>query len=321
MQSKEFHTFFFCMFYLFQTSRHFGFRTAIDNHCFFCSQTACSTYRVHRSITATNNRHTLTECDRSIRIFAGSIHQVYTSQILVRRHDIDRVFTRNIHKVRQTCSRSYENTLVTFLLQIFYTDGLTHNTVFYKLYTHLRKIVNFYIYNLVRQTEFRNTIFQYTTNFVQCFEYSHIVSQLSHITGKRQTGRSRTNHRYLNTVLCSNLRNGNLSAFTFIVSCKTFQITDSHSFVSHLQVNTLRFTLFFLRTHTSTHSRQCTGLLQSTCSFEEFSTLYVFDKCRNIDTHRTTLHTRRICTVQTTFSFCYSLFLAQSQVYFFFTAV
>ena len=44
MQREELNTFFFRMFYLFDTCRHFFFGTTIDNHGTFSTQAACSTH-------------------------------------------------------------------------------------------------------------------------------------------------------------------------------------------------------------------------------------------------------------------------------------
>ena len=178
------------MFHFFQTSRHFCFRTAIDNHRFLCSQTTRGTYRIHRCISTTDYSHSLTECHRSIGIFAGCIHQVHTCQIFIRRHDVDGVLTRNVHEVRQSGTRSNEDSLETFTFEVFHTDGLAYDAVLHESHSHLGQVFDFHIHNLVRQTEFRNTIFQYPTNFMQRLEHSYIVTHLSHIACKRQSGRS-----------------------------------------------------------------------------------------------------------------------------------
>ena len=40
------------------------------------------------------------------------------------------------------------------------------------------------------KTEFRNTIYKYSTEFMKCFKYSYIIAKLSHITGKCRDGRT-----------------------------------------------------------------------------------------------------------------------------------
>ena len=190
MQSEEFNSFFFGVFYFFDTCRHFFFRTTIDNNSTFSAKTFCRTDRVHSCVTTTDYCHILTECYRSVRIFAGGIHQIDTGEVFIGRHDIDRVLSRDIHKVWQSGTGSHEYSFETFRFQVFYTDSLSYNTVFDEVNAHLTEIVDFYVYNLVWQTEFGDTVFQYTANFMQRFEYSYIISIFSHISGKCQSCRS-----------------------------------------------------------------------------------------------------------------------------------
>ena len=55
------------------------------------------------------------------------------------------------------------------------------------MHSHLFKIVNLYIHNLVRKTEFGYSIFQDTAYFVQGFENENIVALLYHVAGKTQS--------------------------------------------------------------------------------------------------------------------------------------
>ena len=321
VQGQEFHAFLLGMFHFLQSGRHFRFRTTVNNHRFLRSQTAGRTHRIHGRISTSNHSYPLTEGHRSVGIFTGRIHQVHTGQIFVGRHDVDGVLARDIHEIRQSGTRSHKDSLEAFVFQLFYTEGLPNDAVLHKSHAHLRQVLDFHVHNFVGQTELRNTVFQYPTNLVQGLEYSHIVSHLGHVARERQSRGSRTDHRHLDAVLGRNFRNRNLSAFPLIIGCKTFQVTDGHCFVPHLQVDTLRLTLLFLRTDTSAHSRKCTGFLQRTGCFQKFSTLNVLDEARNINAHRTTFHTGRIGTVQTSLGLRQRLFFVQSQVHFLLAAV
>ena len=56
------------------TCGHFFFRTTVDNHGAFGTQTFGRTDRVHGCVAATDYCYILTESYRSIRVFAGCIH-------------------------------------------------------------------------------------------------------------------------------------------------------------------------------------------------------------------------------------------------------
>ena len=189
MERQEVDTFLLGVLHLLQTSRHLLLRAAI-NECYLSAQTLSSTARVHSGVTTTYYEHVLTQVDRCVGSRISRIHQVDTSEVFVRRHDVDSVLTRNTHEVRQTGTRAYEDALEALCLQLFYADGLTYDDVSLEVNTHLGKVLDFHIYNLVRQTELRNTIFQHTTNLMESLKYVDIVALLHHITCKRQTCRA-----------------------------------------------------------------------------------------------------------------------------------
>ena len=93
-----------------------------------------------------------------------------------------------------------------------------------------------------------------------------------------------------------------------------------HRFFSAAYVYTFSLTLFFLRTHPSTHSRQGRCFFQYFGSFKEISCFNLFDKSRDVNTNRTTLHTGRIGTVDATTGFHHCLFGRQTKIYFFIVA-
>ena len=166
MECQEFYSLFFGMFYLLDTCGHLFFRTAVDNHGTFGTQTLGGTNRIHSCVSSTDNRYILAESYRSVGFFTGCVHQIDTGEIFVGRHDVDRVLSGNIHKVRQSRTGSDKYAFETFCLQILHADCFSYDAVFDKVNPHLHKVVYFYIYNLVGQTEFGNTVFQYTTNFM-----------------------------------------------------------------------------------------------------------------------------------------------------------
>ena len=120
--------------------------------------------------------------------------------------------------------------------------------------THLGEVLDLHVNNLVGQTELGDTIFQHTTDLMEGLKHIHVVTFLHHVTGKRQTGRTRTNDGNLDAIGRGYLRQRDIATLTLEVSSKTLQITDSHGLGVHLQVDTLALTLLLLWTDTTTDS-------------------------------------------------------------------
>ena len=186
---------------------------------------------------------------------------------------------------------------------MFHAERLTDNAVLDEFHSHFGKVVNLHIHHFVGQAELRNAVFQYTANLMQCFENGNVIAILCHISGKRQTGGTRTNDGNFDAVLFLDFRYGDLPALPFVIGGKAFQITDSYRLLVHLQVYTFGFTLLFLRTDATADGRQCTGFFQCLGRFEEFSALNVLDEAGDVDTYGTAFRAARISTVQATLGF------------------
>ena len=181
------------MVHLFYTCRHLLFATAIDDHRALSTKTLSSTYSIHSGVTTTDDSYVLAIEQRRISSWIGSVHKVNTGQILVGGHHTVEVLTGYVHKARQTGSRTHKNTLEALLLEFFNRDSLTNDRIGMKLYAQRTQAIDLDIYDAVRQTELRNTVFEHTTYLVQRFKDMYLIAELSHITGKRQTGRTGTN--------------------------------------------------------------------------------------------------------------------------------
>ena len=83
----------------------------------------------------------------------------------------------------RSCTGSYEYAFEAFLFQLFHAERLADDTVLDEFYSHFGKVVHFHIHHFVGQAELRNALFQYTTTLVQCFENSHVIAILRHISG------------------------------------------------------------------------------------------------------------------------------------------
>ena len=193
----------------------------------------------------------------------GCVHQVHAGQVLIGWHNVQGILARNIHEVRQTCTRTHEDALETLFVQVLYGNCLTNNAVGNEFYTHFLKILNFYIHDGIRQTELWNTIFQYSANLVKCLEYSYVESLLGHIACETQTGRTRAYYCYLYTIGWFQFWNGNVSALALVVSCKSLKISDCHCRLVHLEVDTFALALFLLWTYTTANGRQGRGVFQN----------------------------------------------------------
>ena len=84
-----------------------------------------------------------------------------------------------------------------------------------------------------------------------------------------------------------------------IVGTETLEVTDSDSRMTHLEMDTLRLTLFLLRADTTTDSRQRRRLFDDRCGSENVTRFEGLDKARDVDVHRTTLYAGRVLTVKT----------------------
>ena len=152
---------------------------------------------------------------------------------------------------------------------------------------------------------------------MESFKYSNIITQFSHIASERKTTRTRTYNSDFDAIRRSHFRHCHLTAITFIVCRKTFEITNSHSRFTCFSVDTFAFALTLLRTYTTAYSRQSRCLFQHLSSLKNFATFDIFNKCRDVNANRATLHTRRIRTVETTFSLQQSLLHSKTLVYLF----
>ena len=238
------------MFHLLKACRHLRFRPSVDQSD-VSTESFCRTTRVHCSVTTTNDEHLLTYYNRCIRIRIGCIHEVNTCKILVTWQDIDGVFARNTHEIRQSCTRTNEDSFESLCLQLVDRDGFTNDGIGLEVYTKPTKVIYFNINNLVREAEFRDTILQNATYLMQCFEDIHLISTLHHVSCEAQTRWSWTHNSHLDAVGWCYFRQCNLPTLALIVGCEAFQIADSDSWRLHFKMYTTALTLFLLWTNAS----------------------------------------------------------------------
>ena len=305
------------MFHFLGTRRHFRLATAVNYHCTLRAQAPCRAHGVHRRIATADNNHVLATIDRGIGKFVVRPHQVHTRQVFIGRQHAVGILTGDIHETGSSCPRSHIEPLEAFALQVL--DVLRHadNEIGNEFHAHPLQVVDFNIHNVVWQTEFRDTVFQYATNLMQCLEHRHIISTLHHVPRKRESRWTRTDDGYLDAVRGSDFRHAHLSRFPFIIGSETLQITNGDRRLLHfLQVEALRFALLLLRAHTTTHGRQRACLFQHGCRLQYLSPFDILDKARDVNAHRATFHAGRMGAVLATAGFPHRHFLRQPEVHF-----
>ncbi len=150
---------------------------------------------------------------------------------------------------------------------------------------------------------------------MKCFENRNFIAKFCKIACTGKTCRARTDNRYFMSIcLFSFLRLD--TVFASPVCYKTFQFTDGNWFAFET-TDTFSFALAFLWTNTTTNCWKCTRLRDNLIRSFKVSIFYFLDKCWNVDRNRTSLHTKCIFTIQTTFCFCYCFFFVVTVTYFF----
>ena len=92
---------------------------------------------------------------------------VYTvEQNVVKEADSSSNTDNSFNNILEKANLNPEYTFETFGFQIFHTDGFAYNAIFHKGDTHLCQVIDFHIYNLVGQAEFRDAVFQYAADFM-----------------------------------------------------------------------------------------------------------------------------------------------------------
>ena len=176
------------MMYFFYSCRKFCFASTVYD-MYFRTKTKCCSGSIHSYVTTTDNGNFLTCCDRCIVRIIKCLHQVTSCQVFICREYSVGCLARDSHEHRKTCSGTDEYSFKIFLFHQL-VDGcrFTDNNVCLEFNAKLFDFFDFFLNNfLLWKTEFRNTIYQNTTKFMQCFEYSYFVSEFCKVAG---TGKS-----------------------------------------------------------------------------------------------------------------------------------
>ena len=163
--------------YFFCSGRKFCLASSVYN-MYFCTKSECCSCCIHCNITATDNGNFLACCDRCIIIFTECFHQVASCQILICREDFICILSRNTHTHRKTGSWTDKYCLKSlFFHQLVDRSGFTDHNIRLKFDTKLFYLLDLFCNNfLLWKTELRDTIYKYSSEFMQSFKYSYIIT-------------------------------------------------------------------------------------------------------------------------------------------------
>ena len=276
---------------------------------YFRTQTQSRTGCVHSHITTADNSNFLALHDRCGGIRIKCLHQVASGQVLVCREYAVCVLARDAHKLRQTCTGTDEYCIKSFFFeQLVNGDGLADDHIGVDLYTQRLHILDlFFHYRFLRETEFRNTVYQYTAGFVQCLKDRYIIAHLCQVACAGQSCRAGSDDRDFLAVLFL-CRFGLDAVLSCPVSNETLQLTDGYGFAFDTAY-ALAFALALLRAHTAADCRQCGRLTDDLVCFRDLSFFYFLNECRNVDGYRASLHAACIFAVQASGCLGHCLFL------------
>ena len=201
--------------------------------------------------------------------------------------------------------------------EFLHADRFADDRIGMELHTKFAKSVYLDVHDVVRQTEFRNTVFEYSSDFVERLEDVNLISVFGGISGKGQARRTGADDGDL-AVSRWSLVVGRWTSLTItIVGAETLQITYRNSRVFHLEMDTIRLALFLLRANATTDSGERRTLFDDCCSAENISCFERLDEARNIDVYRTTLYAGRVLAVEAAMALRDGLFESQALVHFF----
>ena len=272
-----------------------------------CAKTQGCSRRIHRHVSAADNRNLLTLHDRRVGVFVKRLHQIASGQILVRREYAICILPGDSHEFRKSGTGTDKYGIKAFLAdQLIDSDRFADDNVRLNLHAQCLYIFNFLGNNrLLRKTELRYSIDQNTARLMQRLENRHIISELRQISGTGQTRRAGTDDSNLLSVLL--LRTLGLDAvLSRPVSDESLQLSDRDR-IALDAADALTLTLALLRADTSADSGKCAGLADDPVCLLDISVLHLLDEARNIDRNGTALDTLRILTVDTSGGFTYRL--------------
>ena len=304
------------MMYLLHSGRKLLLASTVYN-VYLSAQTQSSSCSVHSYISTAHYGYLLAVHNRGVGILIKCLHQITSGKILICRENTVGVFSGNTHKLGKPGAGTDKYRAKALLVhKLVNGNSLSHYHIGLNFHTQGFYILNFLCHNrFLGKTEFRNTVYQHTARLMERLKNGHIIAHLCQIAGTGKTCRTGADYSYLLSLFLSRTLRLN-AVFSCPVGYETLQLTDRYR-VTLDSANTFSLTLCFLRTHTSTDSRQRTGFADNLISSLNIALLYLLHKSGNIDCHRAALHALRIFTVDTSGSLCHCLLhvIAQTNLF------
>ena len=314
VQQVELNALFLCVLDFLGTSRHLISASPVNDmdlgaHSFSAS---CS---VHGNVSAAYNRNLFVLFDWGVVLVQVALHQVDSGQVLVGGVYTYQVLALDVHELRKAGTGTNEYSIVSFIEQVLDVQRSSHYYVVVEGNALLPQGVDFVCYDIFRQTEFRNSVYQHAALFVEALENGDLVSLVYQVSGCSQSGRAGTD-------------NGSLLAvgwdfFYFIVadvlSVPIRYETLQSAYGNRLALdsaNALSFALGFLRAYTSAHCRQGVGGSDYFIGTGKISLGHLCDEFRNAYVYRTSCHARFVFTIEAALRFVYRHLFGISQSYF-----
>ncbi len=170
------------------TGRHFFPGAAIDDFYTLGTEAHGGTGRVHSHVAGSENDHIFANRDGRINFrIQISLHEIGSGKILIRGKYTDEIFTGDVHESWQAGTDSNIDGVVSFLEQ--FIQG--HCSADYGIALHVNaeslKKIDFLGDNGLWQTKLRDSVYQNTTWFMECFIDGYIMTFGDEIAGDRET--------------------------------------------------------------------------------------------------------------------------------------
>ena len=106
-------------------------------------------------------------------ILAVGFHQIDARQHFIGAENSGRGFPQNAHELRQTGSAADKDRLEAFIFQFLHRQGLADNDVGFNHNAQVFQLIELFVNDPLRQTEFRNAIAQDAARLMQSFINRH----------------------------------------------------------------------------------------------------------------------------------------------------
>ena len=226
------------------------------NDCDLGAEPQCRPRGIHGHVSSAHYGYPVTRIDWCHVVVAVSFHQIVPRQELIRRKYPVEILAGNVHESRKPCSGTYENSLVSFIVEQFvYAYGLPNHGIGLYADPHGFDIGYFAGHHgIFRKPELGNAVFKHAAGLVQGFEHSHLITEFCKVASTGQ--RSRAAAHYGDAMPVGRGALGKTdSVFTAPVPYETLQLAYRYRLPFHTEDATA-FALQLLRADPAAYRRQ-----------------------------------------------------------------